>query len=117
MSSNLFSSDEKIIPLDAPLSARMRPRSLEEYVGQRHILGEGKLLTRAIEADRVSSLILYGPPGVGKTTLALCIAQKTQAHFERINAVASNVEEMRKILAGAQNRRSTSGRKTILFID
>jgi len=117
MSANLFFPDEKVVPADAPLSARMRPRSLEEYVGQRHILGEGKLLTRAIEADRVSSLILYGPPGVGKTTLALCIAQRTQSHFERINAVASNVEEMRKILAGAQNRRSSSGRKTILFID
>jgi putative ATPase len=115
--SNLFAPDEKIIPADSPLSARMRPCSLEEYVGQTHLLGEGKLLTRAIEADRISSLILYGPPGVGKTTLALCISQKTQSHFERINAVASNVEEMRKIIAGAQNRRTTSGRKTILFID
>ena len=87
-------------------------------MGQKHILGEGKLLTRAIESDRISSLILYGPPGVGKTTLALCIAHRTQSHFERINAVASNVEEMRKILAGAQNRRmARSGRKTILFID
>jgi putative ATPase len=117
MSTNLFTPDEKTIPADSPLSARMRPRSLEEYVGQKHILGEGKLLTRAIEADRVSSLILYGPPGVGKTTLALCIAHKTRSHFERINAVASNVEEMRKIIAAAQNRRITSGRKTILFID
>ena len=117
MSTNLFSPDEKVIPLDSPLSARMRPCSLEEFVGQKHILGEGTLLTRAIEADRISSLILYGPPGSGKTTLALCISQKTQSHFERINAVASNVEEMRKILAGAQNRRSSSGRKTILFID
>ena len=117
MSANLFTPDEKVIPSDSPLSARMRPRTLDEYVGQRHILGEGKLLTRAIEADRVSSLILYGPPGVGKTTLALCIAHKTQSHFERINAVASNVEEMRKIIAAAQNRRITSGRKTILFID
>jgi len=95
----------------------MRPRSIEEYVGQRHILGEGKLLTRAIEADRIASLILYGPPGVGKTTLALCISHKTQSHFEKINAVASNIEEMRKILVGAQHRRNTSGRKTILFID
>jgi putative ATPase len=117
MSTNLFSLDEKVVPSDSPLSARMRPCSLEEFVGQKHILGEGKLLTRAIEADRISSLILYGPPGSGKTTLALCISHKTQSHFERINAVASNVEEMRKILAGAQNRRSSSGRKTILFID
>jgi putative ATPase len=117
MSTNLFFPDEKVIPSDSPLSARMRPCSLEEFVGQKHILGEGKLLTRAIIADRISSLILYGPPGVGKTTLGLCISQKTQSHFERINAVASNVEEMRKILAGAQNRRITSGRKTILFID
>ncbi len=117
MPTNLFTPDEKVIPADSPLSARMRPRNLGEYVGQKHILGEGKLLTRAIEADRVSSLILYGPPGVGKTTLALCISQKTQSHFEKINAVASNVEEMRKILAGAQNRRLSSGRKTILFID
>ncbi|MDE2221655.1 MAG: replication-associated recombination protein A [Candidatus Omnitrophica bacterium] len=114
--STLF-SDEKIVPADSPLSARMRPRSIEEFVGQRHILGEGKLLTRAIEADRISSLILYGPPGAGKTSLALCIAQRTQSHFERINAVASNVEEMRKVIAGAQNRRSTSGRKTLVFID
>ena len=114
---NLFFSDEKVIPSDAPLSARMRPCVIEEYVGQKHILGEGKLLTRAIESDRISSLILYGPPGVGKTTLALCISQKTKSHFEKINAVASNVEEMRKIIAAAQNRRSTSGRKTILFID
>ena len=117
MSNNLFTPDEKTVPADAPLSARMRPRSIEEFVGQRHILGEGKLLTRAIVADRISSLILYGPPGVGKPTLALCISQRTQSHFEKINAVASNVEEMRKILASAQNRRSTSGRKTILFID
>jgi putative ATPase len=117
MSTNLFSPDEKVIPSDSPLSARMRPCSLEEFVGQKHILGEGKLLTRAIGADRISSLILYGPPGVGKTTLGLCISHKTKSHFEKINAVASNVEEMRKVLAGAQNRRSTSGRKTILFID
>lgn len=115
--SNLFTSDESTTPKDAPLSARMRPRTLDEYVGQTHILGAGKLLTRAIESDRVSSLILYGPPGVGKTTLALCVALKTESHFERINAVASNVDEMRKILSGAQHRRSTSGRRTILFID
>jgi putative ATPase len=118
LSKNLFSDqDNAKLMATTPLSARMRPQSLEEYVGQKHVLGEGMLLTRAIEADRLSSLILYGPPGVGKTTLAHCISLKTQAQFERINAVTSNVEEMRKIIAAAQNRRLTSGRKTILFID
>ncbi len=101
----------------APLSVRMRPSTLAEYVGQTHILGDGKLLTRAIQSDRLSSLIFYGPPGSGKTTLALCISKETSAVFEKINAVTSNVEEMRKILAAAQNRRATSGRRTILFID
>lgn len=115
---NLFSSPgEEQFLKDAPLSVRMRPRTLEEFVGQAHILGEGKLLTRAVEADRIGSLILYGPPGCGKTTLAHCIQQKTKAHFERVNAVSSNVEELRKILAAAQNRTRTAGRRTILFID
>ncbi len=118
LSKHLFESEENArLTASSPLSARMRPQSLDEYVGQKHVLGEGMLLTRAIEADRLSSLILYGPPGVGKTTLAHCISLKTKGHFERINAVMSNVEEMRKIIAGAQNRRATSGRKTILFID
>ncbi len=117
MNTSLFTPDENVIPKDAPLSARMRPVNLAEYTGQSHILGEGELLRRAIDADRISSLILYGPPGVGKTTLALCISHQTSSHFERINAVASNVEEMRKIIAGAQHRRSSAGRKTILFID
>ena len=116
-SENLFSADPEAILKNAPLSVRLRPRNLGEYVGQRHILGEGKLLTRAIEADRVSSLILYGPPGTGKTTLAQCIQEKTKAVFERVNAVSSNVEELRKILASSQNRRATTARKTILFID
>lgn len=114
-SSSLFNNDT--IQKDSPLSARMRPQHIGEYIGQTHMLGEGKLLTRAIKADRLSSLILYGPPGVGKTTLALCIAKATQSHFEKINAVTSNVEEMRKILSGAIHRRATSGRKTLLFID
>ncbi len=101
----------------SPLSHRMRPQTLDDYVGQTHILGPGKLLTRAIEADRITSLILYGPPGVGKTTLAHCVSQRTQSMFESVNAVSSNVEEIRKILAAAQNRRLTTGRKTILFVD
>jgi putative ATPase len=113
---NLF-FDPQAAAKDAPLSVRMRPRNLNEYVGQRHILGEGKLLTRAIEADRISSLILYGPPGTGKTTLAQCIQERTKAAFERVNAVASNVEELRQIIAAAQNRRATTSGKTLLFID
>ncbi len=102
---------------EAPLSVRMRPASLKEMVGQQHILGEGKLLPRAIKADRLSSLILYGPPGTGKTTLALCISYETKAEFVQINAVMSNVTEMRQILKSAAHRYSTTGRKTILFID
>jgi len=101
----------------APLATRMRPRSLEEFVGQEHILGPGKLLRRAIEADRLPSVILYGPPGSGKTTLARVIAEMTHAKFVRISGVESNVAEMRRVLAAATNRLRTSGRKTILFVD
>ena len=103
--------------LPAPLAVRMRPRNLEEFVGQRHILGPDKLLTRAITADRLSSLILYGPPGCGKTALAYVISCVTRAHFERINATTSNVEQMRRIIAAARKRKSLAGEKTIFFID
>jgi len=101
----------------APLATRMRPRSLEEFVGQRHILAPGKLLRRAIEADRLPSVIFYGPPGSGKTTLARVIAEMTHAKFVRISGVESNVAEMRRVLAAAANRLRTSGQKTILFVD
>ena len=101
----------------APLAARMRPRSLDEFVGQEHILGPGKLLRRAIEADRLPSVIFYGPPGTGKTTLARVIAEMTHAKFVRISGVESNVAEMRRVLAAATNRLRTSGQKTILFVD
>jgi len=101
----------------APLATRMRPRSLEEFVGQEHILGPGKLLRRAIEADRLPSVILSGPPGTGKTTLAHIIADMTHAKFVRLSGVESNVAEMRRVIAGASNRTRTSGQKTILFID
>jgi putative ATPase len=101
----------------APLATRMRPRSLEEFVGQEHILGPGKLLRRAIEADRLPSVILSGPPGTGKTTLAHVIAEMTHAKFVRLSGVESNVAEMRRVIAGATNRLRTSGQKTILFID
>ncbi|HEX3420044.1 MAG TPA: replication-associated recombination protein A [Candidatus Udaeobacter sp.] len=101
----------------APLATRMRPRSLEEFVGQEHILAPGKLLRRAIEADRLPSVIFYGPPGSGKTTLARIIAAMTHAKFVRISGVESNVAEMRRVLAAATNRLRTSGQKTILFVD
>ena len=101
----------------APLATRMRPRSLDEFVGQEHILAPGKLLRRAIEADRLPSLILSGQPGTGKTTLAHIIADMTHAKFVRLSGVESNVAEMRRTLAAATNRIRTSGQKTILFID
>src|SRR5215212_9919108 len=101
----------------APLATRMRPRSIDEFVGQEHILSPGKLLRRAIEADRLPSVILSGPPGTGKTTLAQIIAAMTHAKFERLSGVESNVAEMRKVVASAQNRLRSAGRKTILFVD
>jgi putative ATPase len=105
------------VAASAPLAARMRPRTLEEFVGQDHILGPGKLLRRAIEADRLPSVILSGPPGTGKTTLAHVIAEMTHGKFERLSGVESNVAEMRKVVAAAANRLRTSGKKTILFVD
>jgi putative ATPase len=101
----------------APLAARMRPRSLEEFVGQEHILAPGKLLRRAIEADRLPSVILSGPPGTGKTTLAQIIARLTNAKFVRLSGVESNVAEMRKVVGSAANRLRSSGQKTIVFVD
>ena len=100
-----------------PLAVRMRPRTLNEFVGQKHILGPDKLLSRAIVADKISSLVLYGPPGTGKTALAYVISNVSKAHFERINAVTSNVEELRRLITQARQRKALSGQKTILFID
>jgi putative ATPase len=100
-----------------PLAARMRPRSLDEYAGQQHILAPGQLLRRAIEADRIQSLIFYGPPGTGKTSLAQIIARQTKSKFERLSGVESNVADMRRVLASAQNRLENTGQPTILFID
>ncbi len=100
-----------------PLAARMRPRTLSEYIGQSHILGPGHLLRRAIEADRIQSLIFYGPPGTGKTSLAHIIAQQTKSRFERLSGVESNVAEMRRVLASAANRLENTGQSTILFVD
>jgi putative ATPase len=102
---------------DLPLAVRMRPAQLSEFVGQRHLLGEGKLLKRAIDVDRINSLILYGPPGTGKTCLAHIIQKRTQAYFVRVNAVASNVQELREILRRAKYRFNQEGKRTLLFID
>ncbi len=112
---DLFESHSDLKGL--PLAVRMRPNTLDEFVGQGHILGKGKLLRRTIEADRLSSIILYGPPGTGKTSLARCIAGATKSYYAAINATTSNVEELRKIIAQAKHKRATSTRKTILFID
>jgi len=101
----------------APLADRMRPRTLDEFVGQDHILGEGKLLRRAIEADRVTSLIFYGPPGTGKTTLARIIANTTEATFTSMNAVLSGVKDIREAVQKAKNRLKHHQQRTILFVD
>jgi putative ATPase len=109
--------DKAALDPSAPLAARMRPGSLDEYVGQQHILGPGKLLRRAIESDRLTSIILYGPPGVGKTSLAQIIASTTRSHFERLSGAESSVADIRRVAAAAALRRRTSGCRTILFID
>jgi len=110
-------ADEESALRRQPLAARMRPRDLEEFGGQTHILGPGQLLRRAIEADRIQSLIFYGPPGTGKTSLAQIIARRTRSHFERLSGVESNVADMRRVLAAAANRLQNKGQPTILFVD
>ena len=102
---------------NAPLAARFRPRTLEEYIGQGHLLAPGKPLRRLIEADRLTSLILFGPPGVGKTSLAEVIARRTVCHFERLNGVEAAVADLRRVLAAAVTRMKANGRRTVLFID
>ncbi|MDR0266812.1 replication-associated recombination protein A [Paenibacillus sp.] len=99
------------------LADRMRPTTLDEYIGQEHIIGPGKLLRRAIEADQVTSILLYGPPGCGKTTLSHIISQKTQADFVRLNAVDASVKDVREVIDRAQNNKAMYGTKTILFLD
>jgi putative ATPase len=101
----------------APLADRMRPRTLDEFVGQAHIVGPGRLLRRAIEADQLSSIILWGPPGSGKTTLANVIAHATARHFSRLNAVTAGVKDLRALIADAQERLGMYGQGTVLFVD
>jgi putative ATPase len=114
----LFNHAEKAnIDSAAPLAVRMRPRNLAEFIGQRHILGSDKLLTRMLEADRLSSLIFYGPPGVGKTSLAMVIANYTKAKFYYVSAPAATVGDIRQIIASARDRLAATGARTVLFID
>jgi putative ATPase len=101
----------------APLATRMRPKNLEGFVGQEHILGKGRVLRRAIETDRIPSMIFWGPPGSGKTTLANIIANSTGAHFSPVSAVSASVADLRKIVAEARERRHAQNQRTILFID
>jgi putative ATPase len=115
---NLFSGAEKAnIASAAPLAVRMRPRNLDEFIGQRHFLGPDKLLTRTLEADRLSSLIFYGPPGVGKTSLAAVIANYTKAKFYYLSAPAASVKDIRQIIRQARDRLAADGARTVLFID
>jgi len=114
----LFSRSEKTnVDSAAPLSVRMRPRVLDDFIGQRHFLGRDKLLTRMLEADKISSLVFYGPPGVGKTSLAAVIANYTKARFHYLSAPAASVKDIRQIITSATDRLASSGQRTILFID
>mgnify|MGYP002513818514 CR=1 FL=1 len=110
---DLFSHQEAAL---SPLADRMRPRTLDEFIGQKHIVGPGKLLRRAIEADRLTSSIFWGPPGCGKTTLASIIAETTKASFAKLNAVTSGVADVRKVIKDAEERRRF-GRATYLLLD
>ena len=109
--------DPQEIDPSAPLAFRMSPRTLDEFVGQEHIIGEGKLLRRAIEADRLSSVILFGPPGTGKTALAKVIANTTRSEFKALNATTAKVDDLKKAIKEAKETRSALGKRTILFLD
>src|SRR5947207_12682619 len=110
-------SRQKNLSRVAPLAVRMRPRALDEFVGQHHFLGPGKLLRRMLEADRLTSVIFYGPPGTGKTTLAQLIANYSKSYFVEVNAAAVGVKEVRAILDQAKERLANGGQRTVLFLD
>lgn len=114
---DLFSLAEEKSPAGKLLADRMRPVTLDEYIGQEQIVGQGKLLRRAIEADQVSSILLYGPPGTGKTTLANIISHATQGTFIKLNAVDATVKDVREVIEQAKDNKTLYGRKTILFLD
>lgn len=115
---SLFAQSEKQnLQRAQPLAARMRPVSLDEFVGQQHFLGEGKLLRRLLKADRLGSVIFYGPPGTGKTTLARLLAVASKRRFKQLNAVTSGVKELREVLEEAKRELSTGGLRTLLFVD
>jgi putative ATPase len=111
------SSRQKNLDKVAPLAARMRPRSLDEFAGQRHFLGPGKLLRRMLEADRLTSVLFYGPPGTGKTTLARLIAGYTKSRFEQLNAAGVGVKDVRAVLDAAKEELANGGKRTVLFLD
>src|SRR5688572_7694217 len=117
---SLFDEEPVALPASsapAPLAERMRPRTLDEFVGQETLIGAGRPLRRAIEQDRLQSIILWGPPGTGKTTLARLIATVTRAHFISFSAVLAGIKEIRAVMAEAEEARRRLGRRTILFVD
>ena len=117
MDSLFEASEQSNLERAKPLAARMRPTNLTEFAGQQHFLGEGKLLRRLLQADRLGSVIFYGPPGCGKTTLAQLLATETKSTFRQLSAVTSGVKDLREVLEAAQNELRGGGDRTLLFID
>jgi len=108
---------EKDSSQSMPLAARMRPQTFAEFVGQEHLVGEGRVLRKCIEADQLPSMVFWGPPGSGKTTLAQIIANVTRAHFSALSAVSAGVADLRRVVGEAKRRLKSSGQRTILFVD